>query len=431
MRINKIQKALFLVVMVLMTACGVFAQSDIASPYSRFGLGTMTKNKVNTMLQGMGGVGNAIDGKYLLNTANPAAYAEMDSLTFLLDAGFYIGYATFRTDNASDKGSDASIDYFDIGFGITKWYKVGLGVTPMSNRDYSSTDEFVWAYDYPYNIDYAGGGGLNRIYWSNGFKVFKNLSLGFKFNYIYGNIIDVTTLYFPDYEYFHNEIRTISLEISDVTFDFGLIYKHNLKNDYRLTLGLTYSMPTNLTAHRTAFIRTMFNGYGDNATVTPVDTILYENNKRVDVKYPQSVGLGVSLQKGERWLLSMDFNWSNWEAYRIDGKSDSLQNFWNVAIGANYTPSHTTVSSYFRKMNYRAGLHFDQTFFNIYGKSINKYGITFGVGMPIQRAGATINFALEIGRMGTTKNNLVSQTYFNFSLGVSLHDRWFVKRRYK
>lgn len=430
MKFNKLQKILFFAVVFFMTAGGIFAQADISSPYSRFGLGTMSKNKSNTMIQGMGGISNALDGKHLLNNANPASYAEIDSLTFLFDAGFYMKSVTYRTSNASERGSDASFDYFDMGFGVTRWWKMGAGASPYSNRSYSSMAEFVWSQDYPYNIDYDGIGGLNRLYWANGFKIFKNLSLGVKMNYIFGNVSDETTLYFPDYVNFLNERRTINLHFNNLTFDFGLIFKQNFKNDYKLQIGLTYGMPANMRAHRNVFIRTMFKGYGS-FVESVVDTILYTSNERVDVKYPQSFGAGITLQKGDNWLVGVDFNWSNWEAFRMNNVNDSLQNSWNVAVGASYTPSHTTVSSYIRKINYRAGFNYEQTFFNFYGKSINKYYVTLGVGLPIQRAQTTVNIAAEIGRMGTTQDNLVQETYFNISFGVSIHDRWFVKRRYK
>ena len=411
-----------------MTTGGILAQSEISSPYSRFGLGTMSKNKSNTIIQGMGGISNALDGKSLLNNANPASYAEMDSLTFLFDAGFYMKYATYRTTNASEKGSDASFDYFDLGFGVTKWWKMGLGAAPMSNRSYSSTADFV--FQYPYSIDYEGSGGLNKLYWANGFKVYKGLSLGVKMNYLFGNITDETTLYFPDYAMFHNEQRTINLNVSDVSFDFGLIYKYDFKNGYRTTFGLTYSLQKDLNAHQSTFIKTMFNGYGTN-NETIRDTILYKNNERVSIKYPKGFGGGVTLQKGERWLIGIDFNWSNWEAFRINHVSDSLQNSWNIAVGGCYTPQNTSVSSYLRKMTYRAGFHYDQTFFNFYGQSINKYGMSLGIGLPIPRAMTSINLAVDFGKMGTTKNNLIEESYFNISLGVSIRDRWFVKRKYK
>ena len=418
------------VVMLFMTTIGVFAQSDISTPYSRFGLGTMSKNRLNTSIQAMGGISNALDGKYLLNTANPAAYAEMDSLTFLFDAGFYMKYITYRTTDATEKGSNASFDYFDIGFGVTKWLKMGLGVAPYSNRSYSSTADFIWEQNYPYGIEYEGSGGLNKMYWANGFKVYKGLSLGFKMNYIFGNITDETILYFPDQTYFHNEKRTINLSFSDLTFDLGLIYKHKFKGDYQLTYGATYSLPANMNAHRNVFIRTMFKGYGS-LTGTECDTILYKSGERVAVKYPQSIGLGLSLQKGERWMVGIDFNWSNWEAFRMNNVNDSLQNGWNVAVGGCYTPYNTSISNYFRKITYRAGFHYEQTCFNIYGTSINKYGVTFGFSLPIQRAMTTLNVAFDFGKMGTTNNNLIQESYFNMSFGISLRDRWFVKRRYK
>ena len=428
MRINKLQKTLLLFAMIFVMAGGVFAQADISSPYSRFGLGTMSKNKTNTIIQGMGGVCNALDGKYLLNNTNPASYAEMDSLTFLFDAGFYMKYITYRSANEMEKGSDASFDYFDLGFGVTKWLKMGLGVTPYSNRSYSSSASYE--FDYPYSIDYEGSGGLNKLYWASGFKIYKGLSLGFKLNYIFGNITDETTLYYPSYVYFHNEKRTINLNFSDLTYDFGLIFKQPLRNDYQISFGATFSPAVKIKAHRNVFIRTMFKGYGT-LTESLRDTILYKSGERTDINYPQSFGAGLALRKGERWVIGIDFNWSNWDAFRMNNVSDSLQNSWNVAVGGSFTPFNTSVSKYIRKMTYRAGLHYEQTCFNIYGTAINKYGITFGFGLPIPRAMTSINVAFDLGKMGTTKNELIEESYFNISIGVSIRDKWFVKRRYK
>ena len=414
--------------MIFVMAGGIFAQSDISSPYSRFGLGTMDKNRTNTIMQGMGGISNAMSGKHLLNNSNPASYAEMDSLTFLFDAGFYMKYVTYRTTDASEKGSNASFDYFDLGFGVTKWLKMGIGVAPYSNRAYTSTASFD--FQYPYSIDYEGTGGLNKLYWANGFKIYKGLSLGFKLNYIFGNVTDETTLYFPDEIYFHNERRTINLRFSDLTFNLGLMYKQDLGKDYSITFGATYGLPANMNAHRNVFIRTMLKGYGSN-NENPIDTILYRKGEKVGVKYPQSIGTGITLQKNERWLVGVDFNWSNWSSFTMNGVSDSLQDSWNIAVGGCYTPFNTSVSSYFRKVTYRAGFHYDHTFFNIYGTSINKYGVTFGLGLPIPRAMTSLNVAVEFGKMGTVKNSLIQESYFNLSFGISLRDRWFVKRRYK
>ena len=425
---NKLQKTLLLFVTIFIMTGVVFAQADISSPYSRFGLGSISKNKNNTIIQGMGGICNAMSGKRLLNSSNPASYAEIDSLTFLFDAGFYMKYTTYRTANETEKGSDASFDYFDIGFGVTKWLKMGIGLTPYTNRSYSSTAEYD--FDYPYSIDYEGTGGLNKLYWASGFKVYKGLSLGVKLNYVFGNITDETMVYYPEYVYFHNVKRTSNLNFSQVLFDLGLMYKHQLKNDYSITFGATYSIPSTMKAHRNTFIRTMFNGYGT-LSESVRDTVYNKNSDRVTINYPQSFGAGIAVQKGESWLIGIDFNWGNWEAFRINGVNDSLQNSWNVAVGGCFTPRNTHMSSYLRKMTYRAGFHYEQTYFNIYGTSINKYGVTFGFGMPIPRAMTSLNVSFDIGKMGTTHNGLIEESYFNISFGVSIYDKWFTKRRYK
>ena len=58
----------------------VIAQSDLSTPYSRFGLGDIYTSSPSTMLKGMGGVANAMSSNCLLNPNNPASYASIDSL---------------------------------------------------------------------------------------------------------------------------------------------------------------------------------------------------------------------------------------------------------------------------------------------------------------------------------------------------------------
>jgi hypothetical protein len=57
--------------------------------------------------------------------------------------------------------------------------------------------------------------------------------------------------------------------------------------------------------------------------------------------------------------------------------------------------------------------------------------LTFGMGLPVPRSLTSFNVAFEIGTMGTIKNNLVKENYFNISISMSINDRWFVKRRYQ
>lgn len=406
---------------------GVFAQSDASSPYSRFGLGVVKQNNVNTVQQGMGGIGNALFGGSMLNTSNPAAYAAIDSLSFLFDAGFYVKTVTYHTNRMSEQGSNASFDYANLGFFITKWWKTGLGITPFSTKEYEST---ITGNDpVSYAEKFIGEGGLNQVYWANGFNIANKLYLGVNSSYLFGTIADETTIYFPDSTYMTHGRRTTGTRISNFKFDFGAIYTINLKNNSTLSIGATYSLPMNFNSKRNVYVRSI-KSYST-ASETPIDTLVYRMGEKVTVKYPQGFGIGVTYRKGDRIMVGMDFNWDNWKNFSFAGSNDSLQNSWNIAIGGSYKPKSTTVSGYMKRVTYRAGFHYDQTYLRIYDKSINKFGVTLGLGLPMPRSLSSFNLALEIGRMGTTENNLVKETYFNISMGISLHEVWFVKRKYR
>jgi len=41
-----------------------------------------------------------------------------------------------------------------------------------------------------------------------------------------------------------------------------------------------------------------------------------------------------------------------------------------------------------------------------------------------------VSTGIEFGRMGTTNQNLIEENYIRFVLGISLKERWFVKKKY-
>ena len=81
-------------------------------------------------------------------------------------------------------------------------------------------------------------------------------------------------------------------------------------------------------------------------------------------------------------------------------------------------------------MTYRAGARYNQTYLKINGKPINEFGISFGMGLPLPRSLTTVDLSIELGRRGTMNENLIRETFVNFTLGISIYERWFVKSRY-
>lgn len=420
-------KYFILLISIFTIGINAYGQADLSSPYSRFGLGDLFVGSPNTKLKGMGGISNAISNNTILSPNNPASFAAIDTLSILFDAGFYIKTASFSTTSMTESGSNASFEYANIGLSATKWWKLGVGVTPYSNKEYNVITNHNDLGSY--NVSFQGEGGITKVYIANGFKIGKNLSLGVTASYLFGKLSDITSVYYPDSVFFINGRRSIDTRVSDFKFDYGFIYSIPI-NSYKLNIGATYSQNTNLSSKRDLFIRNMFKGF-EGQSENPIDTLEFEQDEKVEISIPDGFGVGFTLEKNNRWLLGADFNWSGWKGFSMNGVNDSLQNAWNIAIGGSYKPASTSISSYFKKITYRAGFHYDQTYYNVYGTSINKYGVTLGLGLPVQRSLTTFNVAVEFGALGTTNNNLVKESYFNISISMSIYDRWFIKKKYK
>ena len=58
------------------------------------------------------------------------------------------------------------------------------------------------------------------------------------------------------------------------------------------------------------------------------------------------------------------------------------------------------------------------------------YGISFGVGLPLRNTKSSFNFTFEGGRRGLMESEKLLENYVLISFSVTLHDFWFVKRKF-
>jgi len=410
-----------------------FAQADVDSPYSLFGVGQVRDKSMNVRLKGMGGVANAMFGGGMINGENPAAYAKIDSLAFLFDAGFYFKTATFSTSSLSEKSNNASFDYVSMAFGLTSWWKMALGVQPYSTSGYTMLVSKVDPEVGSTVTRFKGKGGLNQAFWGNAFKIGKHFALGANAYYVFGNTKTETSLYFPDSIYYIGSRRSLDVMVRSFMFDYGMLFNTNLSKDLCLSLGLTYTQKIKLKGEQTLFIRS-FEEDMDTEVEYIIDTV-YSSSGSTKITMPQGIGFGVALQNGENWALGADFNWMQWSKFAREGANDVLQDAWSVSAGAEFTPKHTTISGYFSRVTYRLGGFYEHGFINLEGNdgvshSINKVGVTVGMSLPLPRTLSKVNMALEVGQYGTREGGLIQEQYAKLSVGVSVFERWFMKRKY-
>ena len=234
-----------------------FAQADVDSPYSLFGIGQVRDKSMNTRLKGMGGVANAMFGGGIINVENPASYVKIDSLAFLFDAGFYFKSSNFSTSSLSEKSSNASFDYVSMAFGLTSWWKIALGVQPYSTSGYTMKVNSNQSEIGNITTRFKGTGGLNQAFLGNAFKLGKHLSIGANVYYVFGDTQTETTLYFPDSSYYIGSRRSVDLMVKSFMFDYGILYNTNLSKDMVLSVGVTYTQPVSLRGYQTLYVRSI------------------------------------------------------------------------------------------------------------------------------------------------------------------------------
>ena len=423
-----------LVSLAVLFGINAFAQADVDSPYSLFGVGQVRDKSMNVRLKGMGGVANAMFGGGMINGENPAAYAKIDSLAFLFDAGFYFKTATFSTSSLSEKSNNASFDYVSMAFGLTSWWKMALGVQPYSTSGYTMLVSKVDPEVGSTVTRFKGKGGLNQAFLGNAFKIGKHFALGANAYYVFGNTKTETSLYFPDSIYYIGSRRSLDVMVRSFMFDYGLLFDTNLGNDLKLSLGLTYTQPVALRGNQTLFIRSV--EVDEDSDIEYVIDTLVNTTTKVKTHMYQGFGFGVALQKNNHWTIGADFNWNQWSKFSREGVTDALQDSWSITAGFEYTPSHSSISSYFRKMSYRVGGFYEHGMISLLGNdgeqhSINRLGATVGMSFPLPKSLSKMELAFEVGQYGTREAGLIQEQYAKLSIGVSVFEHWFMKRKYR
>jgi hypothetical protein len=307
---------------------------------------------------------------------------------------------------------------------------MGLGMLPYSQIGYDVKIYIPVPYfsDVVNNIE--GSGGINQFFIGNAFKIGQNLRFGVDAAYLFGKGDRSSKVYFPDSIYIFGTKTITSTKGGDFVFDYGLQYDIHFNKDRLLTIGLIYSNQWNMNAKIGYTAYTFTGGYGD-VIETIKDTIAYSPDTKGKIVIPQRAGAGFTFQQKNMWMVGADFEWQNWDKYAAFGKSDSLDNSWRFAIGGRFTPKHTSISSLGKRITYRAGFRYYNSYLSIFNHPINEYGISFGLTFPMKKSKTTVDLGLEVGKRGTKVDGLIQETFFNMSLGFSIHESWFHKRKYQ
>jgi hypothetical protein len=426
------------IVLIAFFALQLNAQQGTSSPYSFYGIGTL-KFKGTVENKSMGGLSIYTDSIHV-NLRNPAGYVGPNLKSFNGESRpvkFAVAISNnslnLKANSGSDKTSSTTFDYLAMSFPIGK-FGVGFGLLPYTSVGYklqSTNNEVV-------TNRYRGEGGLNKTFLGIGYQISKELSAGIDINYNFGNVKNTVIAFVYDSEGVPVQYQTREdnrSDLSGLNINLGLSYKTMVSEKLELTTGLTYTPKSDLTSNNSrSFSTIVFNGSGQEFVINSIDADLEANNlKTTDLTLPSRFSIGAGLGEPRKWFVGAEYTFQN--TSKFDNPIFSIDNttFVNastIAFGGLFVPDYNSFGSYWKRATYRAGLHFENTGLEINNEAINEFGISFGVGLPVGNIFSNANIGFEIGKRGTTNQNLIQENFFNVNISLSLNDRWFQKRKY-
>ena len=411
----------------LLFSLAIFAQESTSSPYSFYGIGDI-KFKGSVENRSMGSISVLPDSIHI-NIQNPAQLACL-KFTGLALGGTYANTKS-KTETQEAKARRTSLDYMIVGIPVGK-VGIGFGLIPYSSVGYKIGRT---AYVTNNNNDtirsiisrYNGIGGVNKVFLGFGYRLTKNINIGGDLQYNFGTIETNSLQYQTDLQYGSRENNVSDLR--GVNFDLGITYQTKVNSKYSFFSSLAYTPEAVLTSGNTRNIDIVL---VTSSSVRPVET---QNIGVADtkIKLPSKLSFGSGFGQVKKWLVGGEISFiqnSVMSNRFTDINGATFENSVRYSLGGFFIPNYNSYSSYYKRMVYRGGLRYENTGLVIQDKSITDFAANIGLGMPLGGTFTNINIGLEIGRRGTKYYNLVEENYINISVGLSLSDKWFVKRKF-
>jgi len=408
----------------------VFAQNSNVSPYSFFGLGEEFPNKSVSELS-MGGIGGAQSGVKNIFYTNPASYSKLRLTVF--DFSGNSKYLKINDGNNKQSSSSFTLSHLSMGFPITKKSGLVFGVQPSSKIGYKLLVDENPNYMEGESEYFSGYGSTNRVFVGFGYSFPLNISVGVEGAYQFGNI-QRSILNRIDGVYLASMYRTSST-VGGYSFKLGLQQQTELNEKLVLKTGLTLRFKNDLEQKGVKQFLSLVNS--SNPDYVVAKDILLNEDYTSTITSPLKTTLNLGVGQEDKWFAAIEYNKQDAIQFNTNFVSSSnvqYSEISGVSFGGFYIPKINSITSFWERVTYKAGVYSKNTGLKIKDangnfQEIKDFGISFGVTLPSKRKFTNINIGVDFGQRGKVSSNLIKENYFNFRVGFSFVDKWFKKRK--
>lgn len=426
-------------VFIAIVAIHSYGQQGTTSPYSFYGIGSL-KFKGTVENRSMGGLSIYNDSIHV-NLRNPSSYAgenleiwgnESRPIKFAVGGSY--SSTNLESNTSSDDASSTTFNYIAINIPLGK-FGFGFGLLPYTSVGYK-----LESLDSNQNIEnqFEGEGGVNKAFLGFGYQLAKGLSIGVDFQYNFGNIQNniINYQYSDGIAVNYQSKESNRSDLSGLNLNLGLSYKTMINNKLEVVSSVIYSPESILTSKNERTISTItINSSGQEGTRNIIESDLAGLGlEETDLVIPSKFSFGAGIGEPRKWFIGAETSFVKTSKFsnELFSNGTTYEDAYSFSIGGFYIPQYNSFRNYLKKMVYRAGFRKEETGLNIKGESINEFGISFGVGIPVgdARLLSNANLGFEIGQRGTKNSNLIQENFISLQLSLSLNDRWFQKRKY-
>lgn len=425
----------------------LLAQETGISPYSRFGLGDKNNNH-SPAYRGLGGASVGLADMNQLNIDNPATFSFLGLYRPVFEADFYSQFINLQSSNTTGNQRNSNVGRFSLGLPINRKLGIGLGLMPYTTTGYDiiSSDSIYTLGNI--NYLYNGSGGINKTFLGFGYKLIDrdsiNLAFGVNASYFFGEVTREKRTEFPDDEDAIYSLVSDRTRVNGFEFGAGLFYNQKISDKLRFSIGASVNLGSELKAQRN-----VLNASYDKDLIVEriIDTISSLEDIKGTVDLPLEYKLGASVEFNKSFTISVQYKSQDWASYKEkfelgNQPFDSLQTASEYALGIRFRPfSPYDRVGFLNKIEYRLGARTGQTPIQYNNTSVQEFGMSFGVGIPINvrpskqgfSSFSTVQLGVEYGSRGSQDNGLIKENFTRIFFGVSIspspRDKWFRKRK--
>jgi hypothetical protein len=411
-------------VFALLTGSFLFSQAGTISPYSFTGLGEVNfrGTQINRFMGGLEVYNDSIHA----NLTNPSSYGKLKLTNYSLGLNYRLNNLSGA--NADKRLASASLDYIGVAL-PTKRFGFGFGIIPFTSVGYRLSNVETEGDISILNV-FDGEGGVNKAFFSVGFKALKYFSFGATLNYNFGQIIHETGRYQDDISL--GTILENKSSISGVDFKFSTHLEIPVFETMELQALFSYAPQANLTSTNSQIFMTRgFNStssFGENLEINLTESGLDKTNVRI----PNVMTFGLGVGKVRKWFAGVQYTLNAMGDFSHKFMSISTvdyQDAYQISLGGFYIPDYSSITSYWKRIVFRMGFRHELTGIIVNNFGLKETGINFGVGLPL--AGfSNANIGFEYGNRGGGDANKFKENFWSFRIGFSLNDKWFIKRKF-